>query len=91
MLAAAAHLVTPPQRKRLESVSEIVPPRAPPYLDVAVLFIDKPGAGSAVVLATAKSVAAALLATAAAGALLRSVHFLELDDWDQPTLAFGSL
>ncbi|HXG77526.1 MAG TPA: hypothetical protein VNJ53_13250 [Gaiellaceae bacterium] len=56
-----------------------------------MLFIDKPGAGSAVVLATAKSVAAALLATAAAGALLRSVHFLELDDWDQPTLAFGSL
>jgi hypothetical protein len=49
VLAAAAHLVTPAQRFRLERCygNSVVLPAAAPYLDLAVLLVDKPQAGKA--------------------------------------------
>jgi hypothetical protein len=88
VLAAAAHLVTPAQRRRLENVySNVRLPSAAPYLDVAVLLVDKPQRGKAVaLLETAKALAAELLKTAGVGTLIRHIYFLAWDDSDPRSL-----
>jgi hypothetical protein len=89
VLAAAAHLVTPAQRKRLETCysEKVALPGAAPYLDLAVLLVDKPRRGKSVdLLETAKLLARELLKVASVGSLIGQIYFLVPDDLEQRSI-----
>jgi hypothetical protein len=91
VLAAAAHLVTPAQRARLArcySDSIVLPERAP-FIELAVLLVDKPVAGkAATMLSDAQDLAEALMRNAAVSSLIRAIHFLAPADLSNPALTF---
>jgi hypothetical protein len=89
VLAAAAHLVTPAQRARLEKtyVGRVRMPRRPPYIDLAILLVDKPDTGKAAsILADAQKLSVALLASPEVGSLIRGIHFLVPQDLGESPL-----
>ena len=91
VLAAAAHLVTPMQRIRLAKCygPEVEVPAAGPYLELAVLLVDKPMTGKAAsMLADAQELASALVDTAQLRGFIRAFHFLVPEDLDGPSLIF---
>ena len=91
VLAAAAHLVTPAQRFRLmrcygESLA--LPERAP-FIELAVLLVDKPATGKAVtMLSDAQELAQALMRDPAVSSLVRAIHFLVPEDLTDRSLVF---
>lgn len=91
VLAAAAHLVTPAQRTRLAKCygATVSVPQVGPYLDLALLLIDKPAVGKgATMLPDAQELASALLSTGHVSGLIRAIHFLVPDDLGAPSLVF---
>jgi hypothetical protein len=90
-LASAAHLVTPAQRVRLRRCypdSVALPERAP-FVEVAVLLVDKPVAGkAATMLADAQELAAALMRYPIVSSLIRDIYFLAPVDLSKRSLTF---
>jgi hypothetical protein len=91
VLAAAAHLVTPAQRFRLGrcySDSIAVSERGP-FVDLAVLLVDKPGSGkAATMLSDAQELGKVLIRNPAVGSLIREIHFLVPADLAERSLVF---
>lgn len=91
VLAAAAHLVTPAQRVRLERIyaGRVTIPKRPPYVELAVLLVDKPDTGKAAsMLADAQELAISLLESPEVASLIRGIHFLVPDDLGDTPLVF---
>jgi hypothetical protein len=91
VLAAAAHLVTPMQRVRLAKCygPEVQVPAAGPYLELAVLLVDKPATGKAAsMLGDARELASALEDTAQLRGLIGAIHFLVPEDLNATSLIF---
>lgn len=91
VLAAAAHLVTPAQRTRLAKIyaPHLKVPLAGPYVDLAVLLVEKPATGKgATLLSSARELASALMQRPQVSGFIGAFHFLVADDFDASSLVF---
>jgi hypothetical protein len=90
-LAAAAHLVTPAQRVRLEEIyaNAVMIPKRAPYVEVAILLVGLPRTGKAVeVLGVAQEVARSLLSAPAFNTIVGAIHFLVPVDLGERPIVF---